>query len=83
MLEQKTGDLPEWEKRSTSQEIAQEEISNEETLLMEAYKSTNEYFNELYQLTRLVYVMLRYTMAVDRIIPLLKKMGRDFAEGEK
>jgi hypothetical protein len=50
---------------------------------MEAYKSTNEYFNELYQLTRLVYGMLRYTMAVDRIIPLLKKMGRDFAEGEK
>lgn len=83
MLKQKTGDLPEWEKRSTSQEIAQEEISNEETLLMEAYKSTNEYFDELYQLTRLVYGMLRYTIAVDRIIPLLKKMGRDFAEGEK
>lgn len=50
---------------------------------MEAYKSTNEYFDELYQLTRLVYGMLRYTIAVDRIIPLLKKMGRDFAEGEK
>lgn len=45
MLEQKTGDLPEWEKRSTSQEIAQEEISNEETLLMEALGDSMTYFH--------------------------------------
>jgi hypothetical protein len=61
----------------------QEEISNEEILLMEAYKSakSGERFDELYDLTRLVYGMLRRTHSYDRIIPLLKDMCRDTGIG--
>lgn len=74
VLERKTAGLPEWELRSTSQEMNQEEISKEQDLLMD-----DDNISELRDISRLVYGMLRYKTGRDRVIPLLKELGKDFA----
>lgn len=66
--------LPEWEQRSTSQEVEQEKINKEVDMLLH-----DDNISELRDISRLVYGMLRYETGRDRIIPLLKDMGKDFA----
>jgi hypothetical protein len=78
ILDRKEAGLKEWEKRSSLIETDQQEINDEETLLRIAYEGHEHYFNELYDLTVLVYRLLRYINGRDRLIPLFMNMGRDF-----
>jgi hypothetical protein len=72
----KTAGLPDWELRSTSQELGEEEINKELDRLV-----NDRNFEELNDLTRLVYGMLVYRTGRNRLLPLLRDLGRDFVEG--
>jgi hypothetical protein len=82
IIERKRKGLKEWEKRTSSIVIDQQEITDEERLMIAAHEDQqqqegqSDYYDELYDLTHLTHRMLGYKHNIDRIIPFIMEMGK-------
>ena len=77
IMDRKTTGLKEWEKRTSSIVIDQQEITDEERLMIAAHQGEElGYYDELYDLTHLTHRMLGYKYNRDRIIPFIMEMAK-------